>query len=73
MPAANKPNTAGQGLVSCRNVHNFSVCLQFTVGDDAFHRPEHILHKITFRVDVGIDPYRFAKTAHRFGLMRTDL
>ena len=37
------------------NVYNFSV------GDDAFHRPERILHRITFRVDVGIDPYGFVK------------
>ena len=52
-----KPYTVGQGIVSCRNARDFSVCLQFTVWDDAFHRPECE----TFRVDVGIDPYGFAK------------
>ncbi len=44
------------------NVYNFSV------GDDAFHRPERILHRITFRVDVGINPYRYLLTfALHFG------
>ena len=31
------------------------------VGDDALHRPECTLHRITFRVDEGIDPYKLRK------------